>query len=192
MKLHDLRPARGARSAPKRVGRGMGSGWGRTAGRGEKGQKSRSGFSRKRGFEGGQMPLHRRLPKRGFTNIFRRNWAEVNVGRLGALGEVTSVTPELMKERGLISRRAELVKILGVGEVTSGLTVQAHGFSKSAAAKIEAAGGQVERLPIPVRGPGPRKTGKRERPAVSTDQATVAIDQAAAEGGADEPPTSGT
>ena len=183
MKLHDLRPARGARSAPKRVGRGMGSGWGRTAGRGEKGQKSRSGFSRKRGFEGGQMPLHRRLPKRGFTNIFRRTWAEVNVGRLGALGEVTSVTPDLMKERGLIPRRSELVKILGVGDVASRLTVQAHGFSKSAVAKIEAAGGKAECLPIPER--GPRKAGKGEPPAVSPDPPAL-------EGGADEPPTSGT
>jgi large subunit ribosomal protein L15 len=160
----------------------MGSGWGRTAGRGEKGQKSRSGFSRKRGFEGGQMPLHRRLPKRGFTNIFRRTWAEVNVGRLSALGEVTSVTPELMKERGLIPRRAGLVKILGVGDVTSRLTVQAHGFSKSAVAKITEAGGKVERLPVPER--GPRKGGKG-RPSAMSPQ------RAAAKGGVDEPPTSG-
>jgi len=136
------------------------------------------------------MPLHRRLPKRGFTNIFRRNWAEVNIGRLGVLGEVTSVTPELLKERGLISRRAEMVKVLGVGEVTPGLTVQAHGFSRSAVAKIEAAGGQVERLPIPER--GRRKIVKGKRPAVSTGPAALPGDQAAAEGGADEPPTSGT
>jgi large subunit ribosomal protein L15 len=137
------------------------------------------------------MPLHRRLPKRGFTNIFRREWAEVNVGRLGTLGPVTSVTLELMKEKGLISRRAELVKVLGMGEVASGMTVQAHGFSKSAVAKIEAAGGAVERLPIPQRGPGPRRTGKSAPAAATPEPPAVATDEAA-DGGADEPPTSGT
>jgi large subunit ribosomal protein L15 len=172
MKLHDLKPARGSRTAPKRVGRGMGSGWGRTAGRGDKGQKSRRGYSRKPGFEGGQMPLHRRLPKRGFTNIFRRSWAAVNVGRLTGFAAERPVTPELLKEKGLLPRGAELVKILGVGELSAGLTVRAHGFSKSATAKIEAAGGKAEVLPVPQRGPRKATPGGAEATTASTGTET--------------------
>ncbi len=141
MKLHELSPAKGSRRARKRIGRGPGSGTGKTAGRGHKGQRSRSGFSRRRGFEGGQMPLIRRVPKRGFTNIFRKQWAIVNVDRLADFEG--DVTPETLEERGLV--RAGLpVKILGDGEVTKALTVQAHKFSRSAQEKIEKAGGKCE------------------------------------------------
>ena len=143
MKLHDLSPAKGSRRSPKRVGRGPGSGQGKTAGKGHKGQKSRSGYSRRLGFEGGQMPLIRRVPKRGFTNIFRKEVAAVNLRDLaGFEGEVT---PELLEERGLV-RRGLAVKILGDGEVSSPLTVKAHRFSRSAREKIEAAGGTCEEL----------------------------------------------
>ena len=143
MKLHDLSPAKGSRRSPKRVGRGPGSGQGKTAGKGHKGQKSRSGYSRRLGFEGGQMPLIRRVPKRGFTNIFRKEVAAVNLRDLaGFEGEVT---PELLEERGLV-RRGLAVKILGDGEVSSPLTVKAHRFSRSAREKIEAAGGSCEEL----------------------------------------------
>ncbi len=143
MKLHDLSPAKGSRRSPKRVGRGPGSGNGKTAGRGHKGQKSRSGYSRRLGFEGGQMPLVRRVPKRGFTNIFRKEIAKVNVRDLeGFEGEVT---PELLLERGLV-RGGLPVKILGDGDVSSPLAVKAHQFSRSARAKIEAAGGSCEEL----------------------------------------------
>ncbi len=162
MKLHELKPAAGARRNRKRVGRGMGSGLGKTAGRGEKGQKSRSGYSRKPGFEGGQMPLHRRLPKRGFTNIFRQEWAEVNLSRLAGLPAGTEVTPEMLRESGLMAKRLDLVKVLGVGELTAALKIRAHKFSKTAAAKIQAAGGTVETIPLPVRGPKVKKISKRE------------------------------
>jgi len=144
MKLHELKPAPGAKRPKKRVGRGPGSGNGKTAGRGHKGQRSRSGYSQRLGFEGGQMPLIRRVPKRGFTNLFRTEYAVVNVGRLAAL-EDAEVTPELLAMEGLV--RAGLpVKVLGEGEVAKAIVVSAHRFSKSAREKIEAAGGRCEEL----------------------------------------------
>ena len=141
MKLHDLSPAKGSRRPRKRIGRGPGSGLGKTAGRGHKGQRSRSGFSQRRGFEGGQMPLVRRVPKRGFTNIFRREYAVVNVRDLAGLeGEIT---PETLLENGLV-RRGKPVKVLADGELKKALTVKAHKFSAAARAKIESAGGKCE------------------------------------------------
>jgi large subunit ribosomal protein L15 len=143
MRLHDLTPAKGSKKDRKRVGRGPGSGLGKTAGRGEKGQKSRSGYSRRAGFEGGQMPLVRRVPKRGFTNIFRSEYAVINLAQLAGLeGEVT---PELLASRGLV-RSGRPLKVLGDGEIEAALAVKAHKFSKSARAKIEAAGGSCEEL----------------------------------------------
>lgn len=143
MKLHELSPAKGSTKAKKRVGRGPGSGTGKTAGRGHNGQRSRAGFSQRFGFEGGQMPLVRRVPKRGFTNIFRKEHAIVNVSDLGRFeGEVT---PEALLEAGLV-RKNMPVKILGEGELTVALKVHAHKFSKSAREKIEAAGGSCEEL----------------------------------------------
>jgi large subunit ribosomal protein L15 len=142
MNLSTLRRPKGATRNPKRVGRGMGSGTGKTSGRGHKGQLSRTGYSRARGFEGGQNPLKRRLPKRGFTNIFRTEYAVVNLERLAALGE-TTITPETLHKAGLV-RRALPVKILGDGELKTALTVRAHKFSKSAAEKITKAGGKTE------------------------------------------------
>lgn len=143
MKLHELSPAKGSTKAKKRVGRGPGSGTGKTAGRGHNGQRSRAGFSQRFGFEGGQMPLVRRVPKRGFTNIFRKEVAVVNVSDLGRFeGEVT---PETLLEAGLV-RKNMPVKILGEGELTVALKVHAHKFSKSAREKIEAAGGSCEEL----------------------------------------------
>jgi large subunit ribosomal protein L15 len=146
MNLHDLKPARGARKDPKRVGRGPGSGHGKTATRGEKGQKSRSGYSGKRGFEGGQMPLHRRLPKRGFTNLFRVEYRTLNVDRLNGFDAGAVVSPEQFEKAGILKKGAEPVKVLGNGEVKVALTVQAHAFSGAAARKIEAAGGKAEVL----------------------------------------------
>ena len=143
MKLHELSPAKGSKHAKKRVGRGPGSGLGKTAGRGEKGQKSRSGHRRRPGFEGGQMPLVRRVPKRGFTNVFRVEYAVVNVGMLAELGD--AVGPEALAARGLV-RAGQKVKVLGDGEVGQAIAVSAHKFSKSARAKIEAAGGRCEEL----------------------------------------------
>ncbi len=143
MNLHDLAPAKGSKHSRKRVGRGPGSGQGTTAGRGSKGQKARAGFSRTIGFEGGQMPLIRRVPKRGFTNIFAVRYATVNLGRLAELeGEIT---PELLAERGLV-RGGLPVKVLGGGEVNRPLQVTAHRFSRSARSKIEAAGGRCQEL----------------------------------------------
>ncbi len=143
MKLHDLSPAKGSRRSPKRLGRGPGSGTGKTAGKGHKGQKSRSGYSRRLGFEGGQMPLIRRVPKRGFTNIFRKEVEVVNLRDLSELeGEVT---PELLAKKGLV-RRGRPVKILGDGEIAAALVIKAHHFSGSARTKIEAAGGTCEEL----------------------------------------------
>jgi large subunit ribosomal protein L15 len=143
MRLHDLSSAEGSKKDRKRVGRGPGSGLGKTAGRGEKGQKSRSGYSRRAGFEGGQMPLIRRVPKRGFTNIFRTEYTVVNLAQLAGLeGEIG---PELLASKGLV-RAGRRLKVLGDGEVESALTVRAHKFSKSARAKIEAAGGTCEEL----------------------------------------------
>lgn len=143
MRLHDLSPAEGSKGKRKRVGRGQGSGYGKTAGRGHKGQKSRSGYARRPGFEGGQMPLIRRVPKRGFTNIFRTEYAVINVGELAELeGEVT---PDTLASAGLV-RRGRLLKILGDGEIDRALTVKAHAFSGAARRKIEAAGGTCEEL----------------------------------------------
>ncbi len=147
MKLNDLRPAAGGGTRPrKRVGRGMSSGHGKTSGRGHDGQNSRSGGGTRVGFEGGQMPLFRRVPKRGFTNIFAKEYATINIEELNRFEENTVVTPELLFSEGIVKRgRAkDGVKILGDGELTVKLTVQSQKFSKSAAEKIEAAGGKVE------------------------------------------------
>jgi large subunit ribosomal protein L15 len=145
MELNTLRPAPGAKRPRKRVGRGPGSGNGKTAGRGHKGQKSRTGYSRRYGFEGGQMPLVRRLPKRGFTNIFRVEYQVVNLRDLERVFvDDDKVSLELMVERGLIGNLKRPVKILAEGTLTRKLTVQAHKFSKSAQAGIEAAGGSCE------------------------------------------------
>jgi large subunit ribosomal protein L15 len=147
MKLHEIAPAPGARKSPKRVGRGPGSGTGKTAGRGEKGQRSRSGFSMRPGFEGGQMPLARRVPKRGFTNIFRKEYGVVNLAQLADLPEGSEVTPEILLERGLIRKKdVRALKILGQGELGVKLTVRAHAFSAAAKKKIEEAGGTAEVL----------------------------------------------
>ena len=144
MKLHELKPVEGSRKAQKRVGRGTGSGLGKTSGRGENGQNSRSGGGKRPGFEGGQMPLYRRLPKRGFTNIFAKQIVEVNVERLNIFEDGTEVTEALLKERGVVSKINDGVKILGNGELTKSLTVKVSRFSSSAQEKIEAAGGKVE------------------------------------------------
>jgi len=147
MSLESLKPARGAVKSKKRVGRGPGSGWGKTAGRGHKGAKSRSGYSRRYGFEGGQMPLIRRLPKRGFVNKFAKELATVNVRDLERYPEGTVVTPELLQTTGLIRKLGDGLKVLGDGELKKNLVVQAHRFSATARAKIEAAGGRAEVLP---------------------------------------------
>ena len=147
MSLSNLRPPRGAKHSKKRVGRGQGSGQGKTAGRGHKGAQSRSGFKRKRGFEGGQMPLHRRIPKRGFHNPFGRDFAVVNVESLNAFPAGETITPELLVAAGLVPASAgDSVKVLGDGELKVKLAVQAHAFSKSAQEKIARAGGTVEVL----------------------------------------------
>jgi len=143
--VHDLAPAAGATHYRKRVGRGPGSGHGKTAGRGSKGQKSRSGYRHMRGFEGGQMPLHRRVPKRGFTNIFRVEYDIVNLGDLDRFEAGTAVTPQALADARL-ARKSRPVKILGDGELKKALTVSAHKFSASAKARIEAAGGRCEVL----------------------------------------------
>ena len=146
MNLSDLRPAKGAKHSKKRVGRGQGSGQGVQAGRGHKGAKSRSGFKHKRGFEGGQMPLHRRVPKRGFHNPFREEFDVVNLDTLGERFEQgTEITPDVLKAEGLVSR-GQRVKVLGRGELAKALTVRAHKFSGKAAEKIAAAGGTAEVL----------------------------------------------
>ena len=147
--LSTLRRPKKANENRKRVGRGMGSGMGKTSTRGHKGQGSRSGSSLMRGFEGGQMPLHRRLPKRGFTNIFRTEYAVVNLVNLAGL-DAGEITPEVLYQAGLVSRKNALVKVLGVGEVTTALKVRAHRFSKSAQEKIAQAGGSVEVIEIKV------------------------------------------
>jgi large subunit ribosomal protein L15 len=145
MSLSNLRPPKGARRSKKRIGRGPGSGHGKTASRGSKGAKSRSGFRFRRGFEGGQTPLHRRVPKRGFHNPFRVEYAVVNLDALSeAFDGTRPVTPETLREHGLVRRATGLVKVLGRGEISKALTVRAHKFSGSAAAKIAAAGGVAE------------------------------------------------
>jgi large subunit ribosomal protein L15 len=143
MNLSQLRPPRGQKHKQQRVGHGMGSGRGKYSGRGAKGAKSISGYSRMRGFEGGQMPLHRRLPKRGFTNIFRTEYAIVNLGRLEAL-EGDSFDPGKLLELGVIRKLKDGVKILGTGEIKRKIKVKAHVFSKAALEKIQAAGGTAE------------------------------------------------
>ena len=145
MKLHEISPAPGSNQEPKRKGRGIGSGNGKTAGRGHKGQWARSGGGVRPGFEGGQMPLARRLPKRGFNNkVFAKHYAEINVGALNAFENGETVCVVAMLEKGLIGKACDGVKVLGVGELKKKLTVKAAGFSQSAKEKIEAAGGKAE------------------------------------------------
>lgn len=146
MALHigTLRPPSGAHKRPKRIGQGMGSGHGKTATRGSKGQRSRSGMRMRPGFEGGQMPLHRRLPKRGFTNIFKKQFAIVNLGDLEGFDPKEKVTPELLVQRGLVGRLRDGLKVLGGGELSAPLQIAAHHFSKSAEEKIARAGGKAE------------------------------------------------
>ncbi|MGZ5476067.1 MAG: 50S ribosomal protein L15 [Thermoanaerobaculia bacterium] len=146
MDLNNLKPKKGAKHAKKRVGRGPGSGHGKTAGRGEKGQKSRSGYSRMLGFEGGQMPLHRRLPKRGFTNIFKKNFAVVNVSELERFDNGLTVDESVLRQNGLIKGQTDGIKILGDGKLTKKLTVIASRFSESARKQIEAAGGTCQEI----------------------------------------------
>ena len=144
MRLHELNPPPGAKRTAKRKGRGPASGLGKTDGRGQKGQKSRSGAKRRRGFEGGQTPLFQRLPKRGFTNIFKQRWSVINLAALNRFDDDTIVTPQLLKEAGLLKSLQDPLKILGDGELKRRLVVQAHQFSKQALTKIEAAGGKAE------------------------------------------------
>ena len=145
MNLSQLHPPAGQRHKRKRLGRGPGSGTGKTAGRGEKGQRSRTGFSQKRGFEGGQMPLIRRVPKRGFHNIFRKEFAIVNLSRLDKL-EGDAFTPDTLRELGVVKNLRAGLKVLGDGQLSRAITVTAHRFTKSAREKIEAAGGKAELL----------------------------------------------
>ncbi|MFC2169675.1 50S ribosomal protein L15 [Acidobacteriota bacterium] len=142
MNLSNLHPAKNHRKNSKRIGRGPGSGYGKTAGRGTKGQKSISGYSRKRGFEGGQMPLNRRLPKRGFTNIFRKEYSEVNLNRLEKITK-SEIKPKDLVEAGIIKKESEAIKILGRGNIASSKSIHAHKFSRSAQEKIEKSGGKT-------------------------------------------------
>lgn len=144
MKLHELKPAEGSRKERKRLGRGIGSGQGKTAGKGHKGQNARSGGGVRVGFEGGQTPLFRRLPKRGFTNISRKEFAVVNLDTLNRFEDGTEVTPELLIETGVVSNEKAGIKILAKGNVEKKLTVKAHKFSSAAKEAIEAAGGTTE------------------------------------------------
>ncbi|MDM5196916.1 50S ribosomal protein L15 [Fictibacillus enclensis] len=144
MKLHELKPAEGSRSTRNRVGRGIGSGNGKTSGRGHKGQKARSGGGVRPGFEGGQNPLARRLPKRGFTNPTRKEYSIVNLEKLARFEEGTEVTPELLIETGVVSKENSGIKVLGNGKLGVKLTVKAHKFSASAKEAIETAGGKTE------------------------------------------------
>ncbi len=146
VKLSNLRPPRGSRHRKVRVGRGMGSKMGKTAGAGNKGQQSRRGYSRRPGFEGGQMPLHRRLPKRGFHSLHHKEYAIVNVEMLNAFAAGETVTPDTLEARGIIHVRRDGIKILGDGDLKVALTVHAHKFSRSAEQKITSAGGKVEVL----------------------------------------------
>ena len=144
MKLHELAPAAGSTTAAKRLGRGVGSGLGKTSGKGHKGAKARSGGGKRPGFEGGQMPLYRRVPKKGFTNIFRMEYAEVNVGQLEVFNDGVVVNAELLKAAGIVKKTMDGVKVLGNGELTKKLTVEAAKFTESAKQKIEAVGGKAE------------------------------------------------
>ena len=144
MKLHQLQPAPGSRKSKKRLGRGPGSGLGKTAGKGHKGMLARSGRANVAGFEGGQMPLARRLPKRGFHNPFRIEFAVVNLKTLAALDETANVTPQVLYEKKIVKKQSRPIKILGVGELDKPMTIEAHKFSQSALRKIEQAGGQAK------------------------------------------------
>ncbi|MBS3872500.1 MAG: 50S ribosomal protein L15 [Dethiobacter sp.] len=144
MRLHELKSPKGARAAKKRVGRGIGSGLGKTSGVGHKGQKARSGGGVRPGFEGGQMPLQRALPKRGFTSIFKKEYNELNVFQLNVFADGTEVTPALLKQKGLIKSNKDGVRILGSGQLERNLIVRVQGFTKTAAEKIQAAGGKAE------------------------------------------------
>lgn len=147
LSLNNLHPSPGSTHKKKRVGRGPGSGLGKTAGRGNKGQKSRSGYSSRPGFEGGQMPLQRRLPKRGFTNIFKKKWLEISLAKIDAnFNAGDEVTPDILHERGLIKKAKHDLVILGTGELTKSLRVSAHRFTKSARDKIERAGGSATEI----------------------------------------------
>jgi large subunit ribosomal protein L15 len=145
--LNNLRPAKGSTHKKKRIGRGPGSGTGKTAGKGHKGQKSRSGYSQKIGFEGGQMPLQRRLPKRGFTNIFKKEWLEISLAKLEeSFNAGDEITPEILHERGLIKKAKHDLVILGNGDITKALKISAHRFTKTAKDKIEKAGGSTTEI----------------------------------------------
>jgi len=145
--LNNLKPAKGSTHKKKRVGRGPGSGLGKTAGRGHKGQKSRSGYSSRPGFEGGQMPLQRRLPKRGFTNIFKKEWIEISLAKIEeSFNAGDEVTPEILHSRGLIKKAKHDLVILGNGDVSKALTISAHRFTKTAKDKIEKAGGAANQI----------------------------------------------
>lgn len=144
MKLHELKAASGATKAPKRKGRGTATGQGKTAGRGMNGQNSRSGGGTRPGFEGGQMPLYRRIPKRGFTNIWRKEYTVLNVDDLNRFDAGSEITPEFLREKGIVKQMGDGIKILGDGKLEKSVTVKAHKFSKTAIEKIEAAGGKAE------------------------------------------------
>jgi large subunit ribosomal protein L15 len=145
--LNNLKPAEGSTHKKKRVGRGPGSGLGKTSGRGHKGQKSRSGYSSKSGFEGGQMPLQRRLPKRGFTNIFKKKWLEISLAKLEEnFNAGDEITPEVLHERGLIKKAKHDLVILGTGDMSKALKISAHRFTKTAKDKIEKAGGSITEI----------------------------------------------
>ena len=144
MKLHELSPAEGSKKSVKRIGRGHGSGWGKTSGKGHKGQKARSGKGMRVGFEGGQMPLQRRIPKRGFNNIFAKKVVAVNVGTLNKFEDGAVVDIAALTEKGIVKNSFDSVKILSNGTITKKLTVKANAFSEGAKAKIEAAGGKIE------------------------------------------------
>jgi large subunit ribosomal protein L15 len=160
MDLTQLRPPAGQKHRKRRVGQGMGSGRGKTSGRGHKGARSISGYSKMRGFEGGQMPLHRRLPKRGFTNIFKKRYAILNLSRIDKL-EGDTFDPQSLLDRGVIRKLQDGLKILATGELTRKIHVKAHLFSPAAERKILAAGGTVEKIEMAKRGPKPRKESKR-------------------------------
>jgi large subunit ribosomal protein L15 len=144
LSINTLKPARGANRKNKRVGRGMGSGHGKTSARGYNGQLSRAGASMRPGFEGGQMPLYRRLPKRGFTNIFRKEYVAINIEKLAEFEAGAKIDPEILKSKGLVKNLRDGLKILGVGELKNALHIRAHKFSKSAVEKIQKAGGTIE------------------------------------------------
>ena len=147
LSLNNLSPAKGSTHKKKRVGRGPGSGLGKTAGKGHKGQKSRSGYSSKIGFEGGQMPLQRRLPKRGFTNIFKTKWLEINLEKLEeSFNAGDEITPEILHERGLIKKSKHDIVVLGNGDISKALKISAHRFTKTAKDKIEKAGGTATKI----------------------------------------------